>query len=51
MLLLEVDRVLRAGAYFVWSAQPVYKHEDEQEKIWAGMLTQEVSSTFYPPLY
>ena len=27
ILLLEANRMLRAGGYFVWAAQPVYKQE------------------------
>ncbi|KAL2317192.1 hypothetical protein Fmac_031068 [Flemingia macrophylla] len=37
ILLLEVNRMLRAGGYFVWAAQPVYKHE-VLEKQWEEML-------------
>uniref|UniRef100_A0A7N1A765 Methyltransferase n=2 Tax=Kalanchoe fedtschenkoi TaxID=63787 RepID=A0A7N1A765_KALFE len=38
ILLLEVDRMLRAGRYFVWAAQPVYKHEEALEVQWKEML-------------
>ncbi|KAL5567586.1 hypothetical protein UlMin_024161 [Ulmus minor] len=38
ILLLEVDRMLRAGGYFVWAAQPVYKHEEVLEEQWKEML-------------
>ncbi|PON37355.1 putative methyltransferase PMT [Parasponia andersonii] len=38
ILLLEVDRMLRAGGYFVWAAQPVYKHEEPLEEQWKEML-------------
>lgn len=38
ILLLEVDRMLRAGGYFVWAAQPVYKHEAALEVQWQEML-------------
>ncbi|CAM8957887.1 unnamed protein product [Rhodiola kirilowii] len=37
ILLLEVDRMLRAGKYFVWAAQPVYKHEEALEEQWKGI--------------
>lgn len=37
ILLLEVNRMLRAGGYFVWAAQPVYKHEDAQQEAWKVM--------------
>lgn len=36
--LLEVNRMLRAGGYFAWAAQPVYKHEEAQEEHWKDML-------------
>ncbi|GAB2288623.1 hypothetical protein Dimus_022946 [Dionaea muscipula] len=38
ILLLEVDRMLRAGGYFAWAAQPVYKHEEILEEQWAEMV-------------
>ncbi|CAL5391604.1 unnamed protein product [Camellia sinensis] len=34
ILLLEVNRMLRAGGYFAWAAQPVYKHELALEEQW-----------------
>lgn len=37
ILLLEVNRMLRAGGYFVWAAQPVYKHEDNLQQQWKEM--------------
>ncbi|WJX64038.1 hypothetical protein P8452_48862 [Trifolium repens] len=38
ILLLEINRMLRAGGYFVWAAQPVYKHEQNLEEQWQEML-------------
>ncbi|KAI4299527.1 hypothetical protein L6164_032979 [Bauhinia variegata] len=38
ILLLEANRMLRAGGYFVWAAQPVYKHEEVLEEQWEEML-------------
>ncbi|KAK8476890.1 hypothetical protein V6N13_043136 [Hibiscus sabdariffa] len=38
ILLLEVNRVLRAGGYFAWAAQPVYKHEEALEEQWEEMI-------------
>ncbi|KAI3865100.1 hypothetical protein MKW92_007722 [Papaver armeniacum] len=35
--LLEVNRMLRGGGYFVWAAQPVYKHEIPLQKQWKGI--------------
>jgi len=37
ILLLEANRMLRAGGYFLWAAQPVYKHEQNLEEQWEGM--------------
>ncbi|XAR62859.1 Phosphoethanolamine N-methyltransferase [Bertholletia excelsa] len=44
VLVLEVNRMLRAGGYFVWAAQPVYKHEENQQEQWKEMedLTRRV---------
>ncbi|KAI8031660.1 putative methyltransferase PMT11 [Camellia lanceoleosa] len=38
ILLLEVNRMLRAGGYFAWAAQPVYKHELALEEQWEEMI-------------
>lgn len=38
ILLLEVNRMLRAGGYFAWAAQPFYKHETILEEQWEGKL-------------
>ncbi|XVE60258.1 hypothetical protein DITRI_Ditri05aG0114600 [Diplodiscus trichospermus] len=34
ILLLEANRMLRAGGYFAWAAQPVYKHEVILQEQW-----------------
>ncbi|KAI3686880.1 hypothetical protein L1987_80569 [Smallanthus sonchifolius] len=36
-LLLELNRLLRPGGYFVWSATPVYRKEAEDVEIWKVM--------------
>eukprot|EP00268_Persea_americana_P006741 TRINITY_DN1242_c1_g1_i11.p1 TRINITY_DN1242_c1_g1~~TRINITY_DN1242_c1_g1_i11.p1 ORF type:complete len:862 (-),score=203.32 TRINITY_DN1242_c1_g1_i11:420-3005(-) len=36
-LLLELNRLLRPGGYFVWSATPVYRKLEEDVKIWNDM--------------
>ncbi|XP_042488431.1 probable methyltransferase PMT26 [Macadamia integrifolia] len=38
-LLLELNRVLRPGGYFVWSATPVYQKLEEDVEIWEAMKT------------
>lgn len=30
--------MLRAGGYFAWAAQPVYKHEAALEEQWTGNI-------------
>ncbi|CAL0331886.1 unnamed protein product [Lupinus luteus] len=37
MLLLELNRVLRPGGYFAWSATPVYQKLEEDVEIWNEM--------------
>ncbi|EOX90940.1 S-adenosyl-L-methionine-dependent methyltransferases superfamily protein [Theobroma cacao] len=37
LLLLELNRVLRPGGYFVWSATPVYQNLEEDVEIWNAM--------------
>ncbi|XP_047174646.1 probable methyltransferase PMT10 isoform X2 [Vigna umbellata] len=37
IFLLEANRLLRAGGYFVWAAQPVYKHEEALQEQWKDM--------------
>ncbi|CAI5504338.1 unnamed protein product [Closterium sp. Naga37s-1] len=37
MLLLELNRVLRPGGFFIWSATPVYRHKGDDEEIWSAM--------------
>lgn len=53
ILLLEVNRLLRAGGCFAWAAQPVYKHEALLEEQWEGnrtlkLCTTQESSLVYP---
>ncbi|XP_019055005.1 PREDICTED: probable methyltransferase PMT27 isoform X1 [Nelumbo nucifera] len=42
-LLLELNRVLRPGGYFVWSATPVYQKLPEDVEIWKAMSALTVS--------
>ncbi|KAK2355641.1 putative methyltransferase PMT26 [Trifolium repens] len=37
LLLLELNRVLRPGGFFVWSATPVYQTLEEDVEIWKQM--------------
>ncbi|PKU85695.1 probable methyltransferase PMT27 [Dendrobium catenatum] len=43
MLLLELNRVLRPGGYFVWSATPVYQKLKEDVGIWKAMTSLTIS--------
>nr|GEV26465.1 probable methyltransferase PMT26 [Tanacetum cinerariifolium] len=36
-LLLELNRLLRSGGFFVWSATPIYKKNPEDSYIWEAM--------------
>lgn len=36
LLLLEINRMLRVGGYFIWIARPVYEHEDDLLDQWRG---------------
>uniref|UniRef100_A0A0E0IZ68 Methyltransferase n=1 Tax=Oryza nivara TaxID=4536 RepID=A0A0E0IZ68_ORYNI len=38
MLLLELNRLLRPGGFFVWSATPVYQELPEDVEIWGEMV-------------
>ncbi|KAL5568823.1 hypothetical protein UlMin_025398 [Ulmus minor] len=36
--LLELNRILRPGGFFVWSATPVYRHDERDRGIWNAMV-------------
>ncbi|KAK4436484.1 putative methyltransferase PMT23 [Sesamum alatum] len=36
--ILELNRILRPGGYFVWSATPVYKKDEWHKKIWRSIV-------------
>ncbi|KAM0912010.1 hypothetical protein ACQ4PT_013089 [Festuca glaucescens] len=42
--LLELNRVLRPGGFFIWSATPVYREEKRDQDDWNGMLLLIVAS-------
>lgn len=46
-LLLELNRVLRPGGYFVWSATPVYRKREEDVGIWEGSSVSSTGRCFY----
>ncbi|XP_010517446.1 PREDICTED: probable methyltransferase PMT23 [Camelina sativa] len=37
--LLELNRVLRPGGFFIWSATPVYRDNDRDSRIWNSMVS------------
>lgn len=36
--LLELNRVLKPGGYFIWSATPVYRDDERDSKVWKSMV-------------
>uniref|UniRef100_A0A8R7PM16 Methyltransferase n=1 Tax=Triticum urartu TaxID=4572 RepID=A0A8R7PM16_TRIUA len=48
-LLLELNRLLQPGGYFVWSATPVYQELPEDVKIWEAMsaLTRSMCCKYF----
>ncbi|CAI9091765.1 OLC1v1026875C1 [Oldenlandia corymbosa var. corymbosa] len=36
--LIEINRILRPGGYFVWSATPVYVKDEEHQNIWKATV-------------
>ncbi|KAJ7963933.1 S-adenosyl-L-methionine-dependent methyltransferases superfamily protein [Quillaja saponaria] len=37
--LLELNRILRPGGFFVWSATPVYRDDERDQNVWRAMVT------------
>ncbi|WMV31233.1 hypothetical protein MTR67_024618 [Solanum verrucosum] len=36
--LMELNRILRPGGFFVWSATPVYRDDERDKKVWKAMV-------------
>ncbi|KAL2936541.1 putative methyltransferase PMT23 [Bienertia sinuspersici] len=36
--LLELNRILRPGGYFIWSATPVYRNDEKDVSVWNSMV-------------
>lgn len=36
--LMELNRVLRPGGYFIWSATPVYRKDERDQNVWNAMV-------------
>ncbi|XP_016477427.2 LOW QUALITY PROTEIN: putative methyltransferase PMT23 [Nicotiana tabacum] len=52
--LMELNRILRPGGFFVWSATPVYRDDERDKKVWKAMVSlteaicwKVVKKTFY----
>ncbi|CAH9098232.1 unnamed protein product [Cuscuta europaea] len=37
--LMELNRVLRPGGYFIWSATPVYRDDERDRQVWEAMVS------------
>ncbi|TKY45248.1 methyltransferase PMT23 [Spatholobus suberectus] len=37
--LFELNRILRPGGFFTWSATPTYRDDERDRKVWNGMVT------------
>ncbi|KAG0490533.1 hypothetical protein HPP92_007396 [Vanilla planifolia] len=37
--LIELNRILRPGGFFVWSATPVYRDDPRDQSVWNAMVT------------
>ncbi|KAK7305912.1 hypothetical protein VNO77_43825 [Canavalia gladiata] len=37
--LFELNRILRPGGFFAWSATPVYRDDERDRKVWKAMVT------------
>lgn len=33
---MELNRILRPGGYFIWSATPVYRNDQRDQNVWKG---------------
>jgi len=42
--LMELNRILRPGGFFVWSATPVYRDDERDKKVWKGFYLWILSS-------
>ncbi|KAK4799698.1 hypothetical protein SAY86_025063 [Trapa natans] len=36
--LIELNRILRPGGFFIWSATPVYKDDERHQNVWSSTL-------------
>ena len=43
---MELNRILRPGGFFIWSATPVYRDDERDQNVWKGLW-----SIIFPQLY
>lgn len=48
--LFELNRILRPGGFFAWSATPVYRDDERDQKVWNGLSLILHLSYIYTPL-
>ncbi|KAJ4720120.1 S-adenosyl-L-methionine-dependent methyltransferases superfamily protein [Melia azedarach] len=36
--LLELNRILRPGGFFIWSATPIYRHDEKHRSVWNAVV-------------
>ncbi|KAM7491890.1 hypothetical protein LguiA_034811 [Lonicera macranthoides] len=53
--LMELNRIVRPGGFFIWSATPVYRRDTRDKKVWKSMVAlteamcwKVVAKDFYP---
>lgn len=39
--MLELNRIIRPGGYFIWSATPVYRDNERDTNVWKGLSGSE----------
>ncbi|GAB2288298.1 hypothetical protein Dimus_022638 [Dionaea muscipula] len=37
--LMELNRILRPGGFYIWSATPVYRDDERDQSVWKAMVT------------
>ncbi|BBG98085.1 Peptide-N4-(N-acetyl-beta-glucosaminyl) asparagine amidase A protein [Prunus dulcis] len=47
--LLELNRILRPGGFFIWSATPVYRDDDRDKRVWKCSYVPLSSCVTLPP--
>ena len=45
--LLKLNRILRPGGVFIWSATPVYRDDERDKKVWECVYTNCAKLVFF----